>query len=352
MSRRRYTYSYSPSPKRDRRVRRKPSARRGWLLVLAVVGLVGAVLARQLIAGDDGSAAARSNCWTQVACSAERVESKSADSAGSSTGADSQRQHEAPPSVSAAAVAVLEEPCGAIVHSFNAHAHLPPASLTKIVTALVADERVELAQTVHVTIDGAALTAATDATVMGLQPGQTLGMVDLLYGLLLPSGNDAALQIAQQVAGNVKAFADLMNARVAEAGLKDTHFVNPHGLDAANHYTSAYDIAVLGNLLLQKPDLAFIVATRSYQPSWDGPRVDNLNQLLGQYPGAIGVKTGYTLTAGHTIVAAAERNGRRFIVSVLGSADIFADATKLLDWAFASAPSSCTPGGTSQVAAR
>ena len=352
MSRRRYTYSYSPSPKRDRRVRRKPSARRGWLLVLAVVGLVGAVLARQLVAGDDGSAAARSNCWTQVACSAERVESKSENSAGPASGTDGQHEKEPPPAISAAAVAVLEEPCGALVHSFNAHAHLPPASLTKIVTALVADERVDLAQTVQVTVDGAALSAATDATVMGLVPGQTLGMVDLLYGLLLPSGNDAALQIAQQVAGNVKAFADLMNARVAEAGLKDTHFVNPHGLDAADHYTSAYDIAVLGNLLLQKPDLAFIVGTRTYQPNWDGPRVDNLNQLLGQYPGAIGVKTGYTLTAGHTIVAAAERNGRRFIVSVLGSGDNFGDATKLLDWAFTSAPSSCAKAGTSQVEAR
>ncbi|TMB67311.1 MAG: D-alanyl-D-alanine carboxypeptidase [Chloroflexi bacterium] len=350
MTRRRYTYSYSPSPRRERRVRQKTSARRGWLLLLAVFALVGAVLGRQMLTGDDGSAAARSNCWTQIACSAERVEPKSEDSP--SGGADAQRQKEPPPAVSAAAVAVLEEPCGALVHSVNAHAHLPPASLTKIVTALVADERVDLSQTVRVTVDSAALSAATDATVMGLEPGQTLGMVDLLYGLLLPSGNDAALQIAQQVAGNMKAFADLMNARVAEAGLKDTHFVNPHGLDAPDHYTSAYDIAVFGNLLLQKPDLAFIVGTRSFQPSWDGPRVDNLNQLLGQYPGAIGVKTGYTLTAGHTIVAAAERNGRRFIVSILGSTDIFADATKLLDWAFASAPSSCHATGTTQVAAR
>jgi len=347
---RRYTYSYSPSPRRERRVRKTGSARRGWLLLFAVFALAGAVLARQLLAGDDGSAAARSNCWTQVACSAERVESKPDDS--SSGGGDTQRRNEPPPAISAAALAVLEEPCGALVHSLNAYAHLPPASLTKIVTALVADERVDLAQTVPITVDGAALSAATDATVMGLQPGQKLGMVDLLYGLLLPSGNDAALQIAQQVAGNVKAFADLMNARVAEAGLKDTHFVNPHGLDAPDHYTSAYDIAVLGNLLLQKPDLAFIVGTRSYQPNWNGPRVDNLNQLLGQYPGAIGVKTGYTLTAGHTIVAAAERNGRRFIVSILGSADIFPDATKLLDWAFNNAPSSCAKSGTSEVAAR
>src|SRR2546426_7025710 len=119
MSRRRYTYSYSPSPKRARRVRRKNSARRGWLLLLAVFALVGAVLARQLVAGDDGSAAARSNCWTQVACSAQRGGSKSADSAGSSAGADSQRQHQAPPSVSAAAVAVLQGPSRPIVYRFH-----------------------------------------------------------------------------------------------------------------------------------------------------------------------------------------------------------------------------------------
>jgi D-alanyl-D-alanine carboxypeptidase len=352
MSRRRYSYSYSPSPKRETTVRRKSSARRGWILLLAVFAIVGAVIARQLVSGDGGSLAARSNCWTQVACSAERVESKSGDSSDASNGAHPERQKEPPPAVSAGAVAVLEEPCGALVHSFNAHSHLPPASLTKIVTALVADERVDLAQTVQVTIDGAALTAATDATVMGLQPGQRLGMVDLLYGLLLPSGNDAALQIAQQVAGDVKSFANLMNARVADAGLKDTHFVNPHGLDAPDHYTSAYDIAVLGNLLLRKPDLAFIVGTRSYQPNWDGPRVDNLNQLLGQYPGAIGIKTGYTLQAGHTIVAAAERNGRRFIVSLLRSSDTFGEAAKLLDWAFTSTAPACTSSGTSEVAAR
>jgi D-alanyl-D-alanine carboxypeptidase (penicillin-binding protein 5/6) len=352
MSRRRYSYSYSPSPKRERPIRRKSSGRHGWFLLLAIVLLAGAVLARQFGPGGEGSVVARSNCWTQIACSADRVESKSDNSSGSLERTDRERPKEAAPAVSAAAAALLEEPCGAVVHSINAHAHLPPASLTKIVTALVADERVDLAQTVQVTVDGAALSAATDATVMGLQPGQRLGMVDLLYGLLLPSGNDAALQIAQQVSGDVKSFANLMNARVAQAGLKDTHFVNPHGLDAPDHYTSAYDIAVLGNQLLQRPDLAFIVGTRSYQPHWDGGRVDNLNLLLGQYPGAIGIKTGYTLQAGHTLVAAAERNGRRFIVSLLRSADTFADATALLDWAFTSTSPACTSPGTSQVAAR
>jgi D-alanyl-D-alanine carboxypeptidase len=237
------------------------------------------------------------------------------------------------------------------VHGDNARARLSPASLTKIVTALVATERVDLAQTVYVTVDGGALSASTNATIMGLQPGQSLGMVDLLYGMLLPSGNDAAIEIAEYIAGSVDEFSVLMNAKVEELGLEDTHFANPHGLDEPGHYTSAYDIAILGSQLLDDPDLAAIVGTRSYQPHWDGPPVRNLNLLLGQYPGALGVKTGYTEQAGQTLVAAAERAGRRFIVSVLGSTDVFVDGTALLDWAFASAPDVCGPPGGSQVSA-
>jgi D-alanyl-D-alanine carboxypeptidase (penicillin-binding protein 5/6) len=324
----------------------------------------GAVVLQQSLVGggDEGSAATHSNCWTEVACSAERIESPpekktngtNSEEAANADAASTEEvagEPEEPPLLSAAAVAVIEEPCRAIVHSYNAHARLSPASLTKIATALVAAERVDLAQTIDVTVDGGVLSASTNATIMGLQPGQSLGMVDLLYGMLLPSGNDAALQIAEYISGNEEEFADLMNAKVKQFGLEDTRFANPHGLDEPGHYTSAYDIAVLGSHLLDDPDLAAIVGTRSYQPYWDGPRVNNLNLLLGQYPGALGVKTGYTPQAGQTIVAAAERNGRRFIVSVLGSADNFADATALLDWAFSSAPSSCDGTGETQVAA-
>ena len=256
-----------------------------------------------------------------------------------------------PPPLAVSAYAVLEEPCGALVQGVNAHARLSPASITKIATALVAAERVDIRQTVHVTVDGGALSADNDATVMGLTPGQDLSMTDLLYGMLLPSGNDAAIQIAEQVAGSVEEFTDLMNAHVADSGLEDTQFKNPHGLDEPGHYTSAYDIARLGSELLRNPSLAHIVSRRSYQPKWDGPALRNLNLLLGQYPGAIGIKTGYTDQAGQTIVVAAEREGRRYIVSILGSADIFADATGLLDWAFASAPLSCGPANGGQVAA-
>lgn len=380
MRKRRYSYSYSPSSRRERSQPRKGPRLSGWLLLPAVVLLAAAaVLLQQAFAGSgSGSAASRSDCWTRVACSSDRVQlnddppaSKDGPAAARAEDpADWNEEAEAPPDelvasdaagedddagpplILAAAAAVIEGPCDALVHSVNAHARLSPASLTKIVTALVAAEQADIAQTVKVTIDGGALSAATNATVMGLQPGQQLSMVDLLYGMLLPSGNDAAIEIAEQVGGSVEAFAGMMNARVQAMGLEDSQFMNPTGLDEPGHYTSAYDIAMLGAELLRNPDLAFIVGTRSYQPAWNGPRITNLNLLLGQYPGALGVKTGYTEQARHTFVAAAERDGRRFVVSVLGSEDIYADATALLDWAFASAPSVCASPNGNQVAAR
>jgi D-alanyl-D-alanine carboxypeptidase len=368
MPKRRYRYSYSPSPKREgvQRVRRLQSPRqRGWLLLSVVLVLAaGAIAGQQWLGGGEkgGSAVARSNCWTEVACSADQVQeakesSEPEDSrtniAEPETSADEpdESDHQPPPQISAAAAAVIEEPCGAVISGYNTHARLSPASLTKIMTAIVAVEHADIRQTVDITVDGGALSQATDATVMGLSPGQQLSLTDLLYGLLLPSGNDAAIQIAEEVAGDVDEFVRMMNDKVDEMNLGNTHFANPHGLEEPGHYTSPYDIALLGSRLLEDPDLAFIVGTRGYQPSWDGPPIANLNLLLGNYPGALGIKTGYTPQAGQTIVAAAQRDGRRFIVSVMGSADNFADASALLDWAFARSSSSCEPPGGSQVAA-
>lgn len=247
----------------------------------------------------------------------------------------------APPTITGQAAAIIEEPCGALLYGHSAHQRLAPASLTKIATALVALERADLAETVDVRIDGVEFSLSTDSTVMGLEPGQRLSVRDLLYGLLLPSGNDAAIAIAEHVGGDVPAFVELMNIKVDELGLGGTHFTNPHGLDEPDLYTSASDIAMLGRELIRQPELAAIVRTHTYQPAWDGPPLWNGNRFLDSYPGSLGVKTGYTDEAGQTIVAAAERDGRRLIVSVLGSSAIYEDTITLLEWAFSDGRSAC-----------
>jgi D-alanyl-D-alanine carboxypeptidase len=248
----------------------------------------------------------------------------------------------AAPGISGVAAVVMEEPCGAVLHEVNATLRMPPASLTKIATALVAEEHSEMADLVSIDVSGVEFSLETDSTVMGLEPGQTLTMQDLLYGLLLPSGNDAAIQIAEHVGGSVKRFVQMMNAKADELELKNTHFANPHGLDEDALYTSAYDMAVLGRELLKRPALAEIVGSRTYQPSWDGPAVGNLNQLLGFYPGTLGVKTGYTDQAAQTIVAAVEQAGRRIIVTILGDQfDIYYDVSELLNWAFQETDPAC-----------
>jgi D-alanyl-D-alanine carboxypeptidase len=205
-------------------------------------------------------------------------------------------------------------------------------------------------QVIDVNIDGGALSMQTDATVMGLKPGQRLSLTDLIGGMMMRSGNDAAITIAEAVAGSEEAFADLMNQKAAALGLEDTHFANSHGLDDPQHYTSAFDIAVLGQQLLRNPRLAQIVESKSYTPNWDGGSLQNINLLLGNYPGAIGIKTGYTDLAGATIVGAAERDGRRLVVSVLQSSDPYVDASALLDWAFHNTEPACSAPAQAQAA--
>lgn len=246
-----------------------------------------------------------------------------------------------PPPISAETAAVIEQSCGALLYGLKAHERRPPASLTKIVTALVAMERSKPSDIAVINVNSALLKASTNSSVMGLMPGQRLSMNDLLHGLLMSSGNDAAIAIAQHVAGSVPAFTVLMNEKVRRLGLQNTHFVNPHGLDEPNLYTSAYDIAILSRELLADPHLARIVRTRTWQPAWDGPALWNGNELLYQYRGAIGIKTGTTPQAGQTFVAAAERNGRTIIVATLRGWDRYRDATALLDWAFTHTQSPC-----------
>ena len=244
------------------------------------------------------------------------------------------------PYVSARSITILESGCGAEIYGRDEHLKLPPASLTKLMTAAVALDQASLDTMITSDVDGARLYDDTGSTIMGLKPGMQLSLLDLLYGLLLPSGNDAAIAIAEGIGGTQAHFVDMMNAKAQSLALDDTHFTNPHGLDDKDLVSSARDMAMLARYVMENPTLRTIVSTLSWQPKWDGPPVWNGNRLLGEYPGADGVKIGYTEASQQTMVASATRDGRRIIVAVMRSQDRYADSERLLDWAFAQ-PSAC-----------
>jgi serine-type D-Ala-D-Ala carboxypeptidase (penicillin-binding protein 5/6) len=207
-------------------------------------------------------------------------------------------------------------------------------------TAAVATDHANTSTLITAHVDGAKLYEQTGSTIMGLKPGMELSLLDLLYGMLLPSGNDAAIAIAEGVGGTQEHFVDLMNDKAQSLALDDSHFTNPHGLYDNSLYSSAYDMGMLARYVMQNETLRQIVSTVSWQPKWDGPPVWNGNRFLSDYAGADGVKIGYTEESQQTIVASATRDGRRIIASVMRSQDRYTDSERLLDWAF-SQPSSC-----------
>lgn len=236
------------------------------------------------------------------------------------------------PLVNAEQIVVLDEDSGAVLYSKNERQRTPMASVTKICTALIALEKGNLKDQVKVAYDPAQL---VDSTMMGILPGETYTLEDLLYGLLLPSGNDAALAIASHIAKSEPAFVTLMNAKAAELGLADTRFANPHGLDSPEHYSTAYDIAALARNAMANATFRKIVATTFWDVNGTKSfRVTNRNRLLGSYPGADGVKIGFTEGAGRTTVASATRNGHRVYVVFMHGQDIVTDVVPLLDYAF------------------
>ena len=244
------------------------------------------------------------------------------------------------PYVSAESVAVIDAACGAMIFGRQPDEPVAPASLTKLMTAAVAVEQASLTEMFRVDVDGRQLHDETGSTVMGLQPGMELSLLDLLYGLLLPSGNDAAIAIAEGVAGSEERFVTLMNAKAAALALEHTHFTNSHGLYEDGLHSSARDMAMLARYVLQNDDLKTIVKAISWQPRWDGPPVWNGNAMLQDYEGADGVKIGYTEESEQTIVASASRGGRSLITALMLSEDRYQDASRTLDWAFEQ-PSPC-----------
>ncbi len=211
------------------------------------------------------------------------------------------------------------------------------ASVTKIMTALVALEKADLDEVVTVS----ARAAATGEKEIGLVPGEQLTLGALLKALLVASANDAATAIAEHVGGSVKGFVDLMNQKAEELGLRRTHFVNPHGLDAPNHFSSAADLVTLTVAAMEHPEFRDAVRAQIlvFPDAPDGTRrvATSTNLLLGEYPGLVGVKTGFTSQAQLTFVASAKRGGRTLYAVVLGSEGNrahFEDAAALLDYGF------------------
>jgi D-alanyl-D-alanine carboxypeptidase len=235
------------------------------------------------------------------------------------------------PHVSAQHVAVLDEASGSLLYSQDAFSRQAPASITKIATAIVALERgPDLKTMITTTVSASALVACDGSSVMGLEPDDHVAFETLLYGMLLPSGNDAAEQVAVALAGSRERYVSWMNEKVASLHLRDTHFVTPSGMDADEHYSSAYDMALLARYAMQNPEFRTLVSTTYFVG--DQYYMHNLNPLLGTYPGADGVKIGYTDIAGRTIVASATRDGHRVFVSLMGSRNLAGDCVALFDW--------------------
>jgi D-alanyl-D-alanine carboxypeptidase (penicillin-binding protein 5/6) len=238
-----------------------------------------------------------------------------------------------PPAIGAVAAVVVDEASGAVLFDKDAHVSLPPASLTKIATAILALEHGNLDTTVEVDVDSSLMRGST---IMGLRPGDRFSLRDLVYGLMLPSGNDAALAIGRYIAGSDEAFVGRMNELLARLGLRDSHFANPHGLGSRGHTTSAYDLAMLSRYAMTLPGFRDIVNAASWTAR--GSRTlsfSNINTFLRAYAGADGIKTGYTRSAGPTLAASAVRNGHRLYAVVLNSQSRDSDARALLSWAYA-----------------
>ncbi len=235
--------------------------------------------------------------------------------------------------ISALAVVVQDLTSGVYIYRKNSTIKLPPASTTKILTALVVLDSMNLNDVVTVS------DTKNGGQVMGLVHGERITVENLLYGLLIQSGNDAGYALAAQYPGGVDAFVASMNAKAQELHLSSSHFTNPVGYDDPEHYMSAEDLTKLAAVALENSVIAKMVSipqiTVSDVTHTYFHKLSNVNQLLGKIPGIAGIKTGWTEEAGENLVTLMERNGRRVIIVVLHSGDRFMDTIRLIDWTFA-----------------
>ena len=231
--------------------------------------------------------------------------------------------------LSAEKAIVLDAATGRTLYEKNADEKSLIASTTKIMTALIICQRCNVLDRVKIPKEAVGI----EGSSMYLTEGEVLTVQELLYGLMLRSGNDAAAALAIWCGGTIEGFAELMNDKARELGLQDTHFVNPHGLDAPDHHSTARDLAVLTAYAMDDPIFARTVGAKSVSV---GQRVlTNHNKLLWSLPGCEGVKTGYTRAAGRILVSSAQRDGRRLVCVTINAPDDWNDHKALLEQGFA-----------------
>ena len=240
------------------------------------------------------------------------------------------------PNINSRAAVIYDRNSKLVLYGKNENVKRPMASTTKIMTAIVVLEKANLSYEVEISKKA----AGTGGSRLGLKNGDKLTVKDLLYGLMLCSGNDAAVALAEHIGGSVNNFANLMNNKAKELGLENTSFVTPHGLDEDNHYTTAFELAKITDYALNVKDFNNIVGTKNYTIYINGvpKNITNTNELLGNLNGVYGVKTGFTNGANRCLVTATKRGDMDIICVVLG-ADTkkyrTSDSTKLIEYAFA-----------------
>ena len=243
--------------------------------------------------------------------------------------------------LTARAAILLDSGTGKILYQKDPDLRLPPASTTKIVTAIVT---LESGRSLKEPLTVSKAATRVPASKLYLRPGQTLTIEDLLYGILLSSANDAAMVLAEGIGGSVEHFTEMMTKRANDLGAVNSHFTNPHGLTAPDHYSTARDLALLFRYAMKNSTFREVVQTKISSVSSNTLirkktvarriSVRNHNRLLWNFDGALGGKTGYTLAAQKCFVGAVQRNGVTLIVSVLGSRDQWGDTKKLLEYGF------------------
>jgi len=236
--------------------------------------------------------------------------------------------------VSAKSAVLIEACSGRVLYQKNAFEKMPMASTTKIMTAIVALEHGNVSDIVQVSQNA----SGTEGSSIWLSAGETMSLSDMLFGLMLASGNDAAIAIAEHISGSVGEFTKLMNAKAQEIGAYNTNFVNPNGLPAQGHYTTAYDLALISAYAMQNEYFSQIVKTQYKTLPWDGHKWDrvvkNKNKILWSYEGGNGIKTGYTKDAGRCLSAGAQRENMQLVAVVLGASDMFGDCMSMMDHGF------------------